>query len=412
MYKFDKNHQFGLADFNQPMGLKMNPENRWVKKAEKIPWEAIEEKYAALFPGKKGMPAKPLRTALGSLLIQKQLQFSDRELVEEIRENPYFQYFIGLPGYQDTIPFVPSLLVEFRKRLTAEVLEEIDLCDDLSKQLATIRTLVEQQQYMYENKVHSVPDRIVSISQPYIRPIARGKAKAPVEFGAKLDLSIDENGIARLERLSLNVVLTSFIINLGLSNIYSIDDLTVQRKFCDGTIICELLKPINYRIYLLADTVGNILFKLLFNLIPCSAIMIIVYRNYFIFCINSCSLCVFFLSIILGFMVLWEISSIVQMLCFWIVNVWSISTIKDVFINVLAGTILPVWYLPEAIQNIIKYTPFAAIYITPLKIYLNQMGTKQQIEALLMQLIWIIILALFGNLLWHMGKKKLVVQGG
>lgn len=194
-------------------------------------------------------------------------------------------------------------------------------------------------------------------------------------------------------KVSLNVVLTSFIINLGLSNIYSIDDLTVQRKFCDGTIICELLKPINYRIYLLADTVGNILFKLLFNLIPCSAIMIIVYRNYFIFCINSCSLCVFFLSIILGFMVLWEISSIVQMLCFWIVNVWSISTIKDVFINVLAGTILPVWYLPEAIQNIIKYTPFAAIYITPLKIYLNQMGTKQQIEALLMQLIWIIILA-------------------
>ena len=218
MYKFDKNHQLGLADFNQPMGLKMNPENRWVKKAEKIPWEAIEEKYAALFPGKKGMPAKPLRTALGSLLIQKQLQFSDRELVEEIRENPYFQYFIGLPGYQDTIPFVPSLLVEFRKRLTAEVLEEIDLCDDLSKQLATIRTLVEQQQYMYENKVHSVPDRIVSISQPYIRPIARGKAKAPVEFGAKLDLSIDENGIARLERLSFDAYNESDVFITAVEN--------------------------------------------------------------------------------------------------------------------------------------------------------------------------------------------------
>lgn len=183
-----------------------------------VPWEAIEEKYAALFPGKKGMPAKPLRTALGSLLIQKQLQFSDRELVEEIRENPYFQYFIGLPGYQDTIPFVPSLLVEFRKRLTAEVLEEIDLCDDLSKQLATIRTLVEQQQYMYENKVHSVPDRIVSISQPYIRPIARGKAKAPVEFGAKLDLSIDENGIARLERLSFDAYNESDVFITAVEN--------------------------------------------------------------------------------------------------------------------------------------------------------------------------------------------------
>ena len=63
------------------------------------------------------MPAKPLRTALGSLLIQKQLGFSDRELVEEITENPYFQYFIGLPDYHTKAPFVPSFLVEFRKLL-------------------------------------------------------------------------------------------------------------------------------------------------------------------------------------------------------------------------------------------------------------------------------------------------------
>lgn len=64
--------------------------------------------------------------ALGSLLIQKQLGFSDRELVEEIMENPYFQYFIGLPGYQTEAPFVPSLLVELRKRLTDDVLSEIN----------------------------------------------------------------------------------------------------------------------------------------------------------------------------------------------------------------------------------------------------------------------------------------------
>ena len=57
---------------------------------------------------------------------------------------------------------------------------------------------------MYENKIHFVPNRIVSISQSYIRPIVRGKAGAPVEFGAKFDLSIDENGLARLERLSFD----------------------------------------------------------------------------------------------------------------------------------------------------------------------------------------------------------------
>lgn len=51
--------------------IKMDPENRWVKKSETIPWDTIEEKYAKLFPSKTGMPEKPLRMALGSLLIQK-----------------------------------------------------------------------------------------------------------------------------------------------------------------------------------------------------------------------------------------------------------------------------------------------------------------------------------------------------
>lgn len=68
--------------------------------------------------------------------------------------------------------------------------------------LLTVFRLYEQQQYMYDNKVHSVENRIVSISQPWIRPIVRGKLNAPVEFGAKLDVSIDSDGYARIEKTS------------------------------------------------------------------------------------------------------------------------------------------------------------------------------------------------------------------
>ena len=66
----------------------------------------------------------------------------------------------------------------------------------------TIITLYEQQKYMYDNKVHSVEHRIVSISQPWLRPIVRGKVKAPVEFGAKFDLSLDSEGYGRIEKIS------------------------------------------------------------------------------------------------------------------------------------------------------------------------------------------------------------------
>ena len=43
---------------------------------------------------------------------------------------------------------------------------------------------------MYEEKTHTCPDRIVSISQPHVRPIVRGKQGKSVEFGSKLGLSL------------------------------------------------------------------------------------------------------------------------------------------------------------------------------------------------------------------------------
>ena len=68
--------------------------------------------------------------------------------------------------------------------------------------LLTIFKLYEQQEYMYQNKVHSVDHRIVSISQPWMRPIVRGKVKNPVEFGAKFDLGLDSEDYGRIERIS------------------------------------------------------------------------------------------------------------------------------------------------------------------------------------------------------------------
>ena len=98
MYKPVDKSQHSFLDFDQPMGLHMNPKNRWVRMADSIPWDEFETKYADLFLSLTGNVAKPLRMALGSLIIQTKFQYSDRELVEQITENPYLQYFIGLSG--------------------------------------------------------------------------------------------------------------------------------------------------------------------------------------------------------------------------------------------------------------------------------------------------------------------------
>jgi transposase, IS5 family len=69
--------------------------------------------------------------------------------------------------------------------------------------LWVVSTVYEQQKLMHDTKVRSCKDRIVSIFQPHVRPIVRGKMKARVEFGSKLGVSLD-NGFARMGTLSWN----------------------------------------------------------------------------------------------------------------------------------------------------------------------------------------------------------------
>ncbi len=81
-----------------------------------IPWDVIEEKHATLFADNIGDVAKPVRVALGALIIKEKLRITDRETVDQIRENPYLQYFIGYKEYLDEPPFNHSLMVHFSKR--------------------------------------------------------------------------------------------------------------------------------------------------------------------------------------------------------------------------------------------------------------------------------------------------------
>jgi transposase, IS5 family len=64
--------------------------------------------------------AKPARVAFGALIIKETLGLTDEETVEQIRENPYLQYFLGFKKYTNKKPFDPSLMVRFRQRFSLE----------------------------------------------------------------------------------------------------------------------------------------------------------------------------------------------------------------------------------------------------------------------------------------------------
>ena len=346
MLRNDPN-QTEFIDFYLPFGGKLSEHNRWVKLAAMMPWKEVEICYAQSFAGSKmGAPALTGRIAYGSLVIKERLGISDEETVEQIRENPYLQYFLGLGEYRESRLFDSSMMVHFRSRFSQDHHQQINskiieaaISDSVSDEpkpkesdkpkepsdennqkpgssdnagkllvdatctpadityptdlkllgearekteryidclhtpeigvkkkprtyrqkarkqylvvakqkkpgarkirkaigqqlryikrnlghidamladgadlrtlsryelrcLWVIHELYRQQEYMHREKLHSVADRIVSISQPHVRPIVRGKAGKKVEFGAKISISHIKQGYVTLDRLS------------------------------------------------------------------------------------------------------------------------------------------------------------------------------------------------------------------
>ncbi len=339
MYRKPYVNQLAFEDFVLPFGGKLRSANRWVILAKQIPWAVVETAYAQQFSkAAMGSPAKSSRLALGALILQERLGVTDRELVEQIAENPYLQYFLGLMTYQAEAPFHHSLLTTFRKRFTheslgiineaiarliadaqptkdapttavqadamgedkppppkgqllldatcvpadikyptdlnllnearektEEIIDHMHACRTTPKpkprtyrqnarraylrvaqarkpgrqklrkgigkqlrylrrnlgsiaalaqegllvtlptkryrQLLVIQELSRQQRWMYTHRCQRIADRLVSLSQPHVRPIVRGKAGTPVEFGAKISVSLVD-GVSFVDRIS------------------------------------------------------------------------------------------------------------------------------------------------------------------------------------------------------------------
>jgi IS5 family transposase len=118
--------QITIREFKTPFGRGLNPKNRWVRLAEIIPWDQLHESYASTLCQDFGRPAKDSRLILGSIIVKHKKRLTDEELIEEIQENIYIQYFLGYEGFTLNKPFDASLLVTIRRRLGKDVFDSLN----------------------------------------------------------------------------------------------------------------------------------------------------------------------------------------------------------------------------------------------------------------------------------------------
>lgn len=136
--------QLVISGFETGFSQDLDPNNRWVELANKIPWDGLVSLYERHYSRKStGRPPLNPRVVIGALIIKHMCNLDDRETISQITENIYMQYFIGYSGFSTGPPFDPSLFVEIRKRLGEEVLKEMNL--RILQASGTVRSAEEQE---------------------------------------------------------------------------------------------------------------------------------------------------------------------------------------------------------------------------------------------------------------------------
>jgi transposase, IS5 family len=107
-----------LPGFETPFSQKLNPNNRWILLANRIPWDKIASVYNKQMSGSaEGRPPLSARLVVGALFIKHLNNGDDRETILQIQENMYLQYFVGYSSFTTDEIFDPSLFVDIRKRM-------------------------------------------------------------------------------------------------------------------------------------------------------------------------------------------------------------------------------------------------------------------------------------------------------
>jgi len=185
---------------------------------------------------------------------------------------------------------------------------------------------------------------------------------------------------------------------------------TFGRQIKSGDIAVVLLKPVRYPLMLFAGECGNFAFGLITVQVPALIIVSLVYGL-----TPPASLFAGLMAIafwLLGFVMLFLLSTIATILAFWLLTVFSLEWTLDALLAIFAGGTVPLWFFPPAAAEAIKVLPFAYVAYHPMAVYLGKLDTTATLMTLAVGIIWVATLTGIVALLWASAQRRIVVQGG
>jgi ABC-2 type transport system permease protein len=187
-------------------------------------------------------------------------------------------------------------------------------------------------------------------------------------------------------------------------------DWFIHYEIREGIIANYLTKPLDFQLYNLFANLGSLLMNLTAITLPTAILLAFVFK---VKIVSGPGLFLFPVSLLLAFLISFSIDYFIGLMGFYSESVWGLSTTKEIIITVFSGALIPLQFFPAAMQKVLFWLPFQAIYHTPI-----MMLTKPDqslgifLPMMAVQLAWAIILFFAARLFYNQAIKVLRIAGG
>jgi ABC-2 type transport system permease protein len=117
-------------------------------------------------------------------------------------------------------------------------------------------------------------------------------------------------------------------------------------------------------------------------------------------------------SLGLGYLVAILMGLMLGLMAFWTMELGGVLTIYVFANQFFGGALVPLWFFPPLLRRLAGLLPFQAQTFIPLSIYTGQLTGTQALQALALQLFWVVALVGLARLVWRRAMYRVVIQGG
>ncbi|MGD9531565.1 ABC transporter permease [Pseudonocardia sp.] len=183
-------------------------------------------------------------------------------------------------------------------------------------------------------------------------------------------------------------------------------DVELSRRIRSGDVVVDLGRPWDLQAARLAGDLGRAGFAVLTRLVPPAAFGALVFG--FRWPAHLGTYALFALSVLAAVVVSFAVRFLLNLSAFWLLDARGVLAVWGVVGGLLAGLVMPLPWFPEWARTALWWTPFPALFQTPIDVFLEQASWP----AVIHQVLWMVLLLAAGRVVLERGGRRLVVQGG